>query len=294
MSDMGDAACSVARTRSGGDAQVAGPYPSLPVLTRPHRGEAVQEEQLGWGAVIASARTAWPDRRLDELLERTVADIRSTVGGRRAAFAWTGAIECLVLAYVAERAGIERCVLATTELEFPGYLRWVTDRMPDGLTVLTTGQDLPWLARHPRMLFPRDPAHLAHWQRLVQWQGQQRYYHDHNLGVLLLGGRRDGGYAYGPGRELTRRDRHSVLRYTPLVSWSLEAMLSLIHRERIPLPPCYGWPRGLGPGPWPARAGTTSDRYGFAEIWAIDPDIIRAAAPQLPQAARWLALTGRS
>lgn len=290
MPDMGGAAGRVGYVRPADDALMAGPYPGL--LTRPdrHHSEVVH----GWGAVMAGARSEWPDRCLDEFLERTVTDITDTVGGRRAAFAWTGAIECVVLAYIAELAGIERCVLAMTELEFPEYLCWVTDRMPDGLSVLSTGQDLPWLARHPQMLFPRDSMHLVHWQRLVQGRARQRYYQDTNLGILLLGGRREGSYAYGPGHELTWRDRHGVLRYTPLADWPAEAMLSLIHRERLPLPPCYGWPRSLGPGPWAARAGTASVFQGFAEVWAIDPDIIRAAAPQLPQAAHWLAVTGRS
>lgn len=255
------------------------------------QGAVARRDEVAWGAVMAAARTAWPDRRLDGLVKRTVADIKYTVASRPAAFVWSGAKDSLVLAHLAGLAGVHRCVLTITDLEYPGFLRWVTDHMPDGLTVVSTGHDLPWLRRNPRMLFPQH-AYGPHWQHLVQHRGHERYYQDKNLGMLLVPDRR----GYGPGRELTSRNRNGVVRYTPLVDWPSEAMLSLIQREPIPLPPCYGWPRGLevGPGPWPARQGTSSTSHGFEEVWSIDPDLVRGAAPHLPQAARWLDATGRS
>lgn len=248
-----------------------------------------------WSAVMRKARTDWPDPRLDHLIDRTVADIKRTVGSKRAAVAWTGGKDSLVLAHLAGLAGIHRCVLTITNLEFPGYLQWVTDRMPDGLTVVSTGQDLEWLGRYPHMLFPQG-RHALRWHTVVQQQGQQTYYDAQKLDVLLLGHRRIGDYAFGPGGELTWRNRAGTTRYTPLVHWTHEAMLALVQREGIPLPPCYGWPRGgqVGPGPWPARLGTTSICHGFDEVWEIDRDIVRGAAEHLPQAKCWLAVTGRA
>jgi hypothetical protein len=266
-----------------------------PLTERVRTGD--QRDELAWAAALARARTQWPDSKLDNLIERTVTDIRRTVGTKRAAFAWTGAQDSLILAYVAGLAGVHQCVLAITDLEYPQFLRWVTDHMPDGLTVVPTGHDLPWLRQYPYMLFPHG-TYARHWHTLVQQRSQQRYYHEHRLGMLLQAPRRliDNKYSYGPSKELTWHDRSGVLRYTPLVDWSPQAMLALIQREQIPLPPCYGWPRGLqvGPGPWPARQETHSTYHGFDEVWAIDPDIIRSAAPQLPLAARWLDITGRS
>jgi 3'-phosphoadenosine 5'-phosphosulfate sulfotransferase (PAPS reductase)/FAD synthetase len=254
------------------------------------------QDGAAWSTMIARARSEWPDPQLDALIERTVADIKRTVGSKRAAFAWSGTKDSLVLAHIARLAGIHRCVLAITDLEYPEFLRWVTDCMPDGLTVISTGLNLQWLQQYPRMLFPQGAHWLRHWHTVVQQRAHEQYYKDQKLGMLLLGHRREGHYSYGPFKELTWRDRSGVIRYTPLVDWSPAAMLSLIHRERIPTPPCYGWPRGLqvGPGPWPARQGTTSTYHGFHEVWQIDPDLVRSAAPQLPEAARWLDLTGRS
>lgn len=252
-------------------------------------------DEIVWAGVMTRARMTWPDSLLDDLVERTVTDIKRTIGSRRAAFVWSGAKDSLVLAHLAGLAGIHECVLTITDLEYPEFLRWVTDRMPDGVTVLSTGHDLRWLREHPQMLFPQG-VYGRRWHTFIQQREHERYYQQQNLGMLLLGPRRAGDYAYGPAKQLTWKDRSGVVRYTPLVDWSPEAMLALLQREQIPLPPCYGWPRGLqvGPGPWPARQGTTSTCHGFEEVWEIDPDIIRSAAPNLPRAERWLDLTGRS
>lgn len=268
--------------------------PELPIQYTPRR-EHVQDE-LAWAAVMRHAATQW-DHKLDRLIERTVADIKRTVGSKRAAFVWTGGKESLVLEYLAGLAGIRRCVLAITDLEYGSYLQWVTDRMPDGLTVVSTGQDLAYVRRYPHMMFPRGRRGVAVWHAIVQECAQDTYFHDENLGMLLLGYRRIGDYAYGPSRELTWRGQSGVTRYTPLVDWTPAAMLALIQRERIPFPPCLTWPRGLqvGPGPWPARGGTTSISHGFEEVWKVQADLIReAAASGVPHAKRWLAVTGRS
>lgn len=247
-------------------------------------------ERSACQTMMTAARIAWSDDRLDALVESTVADIRHIVGSKRASFVWSGATDSLVLALLAGFAGIEQCVLTITNLEYPAYLRWVTEHMPERVAIVDTGQDLAWLRCYPRMLFPQQ-AYGPHWRRLVAHRGEERHYHDKNLGMLLVPERR----GYGPSRELTVRNRDGVLRYTPLVDWSDEAMLALIERESLPLPPCYQWPRGfeVGPGPWPARQHTTSIAHGFEEVWSIDADVIRQAAPELPQAARWLRATGR-
>lgn len=129
---------------------------SFPATTVPPNVCCGQRDPLLAGAVaMRAARQEWPDSRLDVLIERTVTDIKRTVGSRRAGFAWTGAVDSLVLAHLAELAGIGRCVLAITDLEYPGFLRWVTDCMPDGLTmVFHRGQELRWLSTKPLMLFP--------------------------------------------------------------------------------------------------------------------------------------------
>lgn len=252
-------------------------------------------DQAAWHAAIARSRDEWPDQRLDALITNTVADIRDTTRGRRAAYAWSGGKDSLALAHVAELAGIHDCVLAISALEFPEFLVWVTDHMPDGLTVVSTGQDLAWLADHPRMLFPQG-VYGPRWFSIVNHRGQERYFRDQHLDVLLLGRRTvDGNYTGPAGRNIYTNAR-GITRYSPLADWPHEAVFALIEREHIALPPCYGWPRGfqVGTGSWPARQWTESVDHGFGEVWRIDPDVIREAAGMLPAAAEWMARTGRS
>lgn len=248
-----------------------------------------------WREARARARTEWPDPRLDQLVDNTVTHIRDTCNGRRAAVAWSGGKDSLALEILAREAGITECVLAISELEFPEFLRWVTDHMPDDLTVINTGQDLNWLATHPNMLFPQG-AHGPRWFTIVNHRGQERYFHEQQLDVILLGRRRKDGNYCGPTGQVIYTNRRKVTRYSPLADWPHEAVFALLDRHRITLPPCYDWPRGyqIGTGAWPARQWTRDTDHGFEEIWQIDPGIIRQAAPVLPQAADWLARTGHA
>lgn len=248
-----------------------------------------------WTAARARARVEWPDPRLDVLIERTVDGIRNAAGGKRAAYGWSGGKDSIALGWLCEHAGVTDCVLAMSNLEFPAFLRWVTDHMPDGLTVINTGPDLAWLADRPRMLFPQGPAGPA-WFTHVNHKGQTKYFRDNRLDILLLGRRHADGNYTGPKGQTTYTNAQGITRYSPLAHWPHEAVFALIDREHLPMPPCYDWPRGyqVGTGSWPARQWTNSVDHGFEEVWTIDPDVIRQAAPQLPAAADWLARTGRT
>lgn len=263
-------------------------------MTRLARKQGLRD-QTAWHAAIAGARDLWPDAQLDALIDATIADIRAVTRNQRAAFAWSGGKDSLALAHVCELAGLRDCVLAISALEYPEFLVWVTDHMPDGLTVVSTGQDLAWLAAHPAMLFPQG-AYGPRWFSIVNHRGQEQYFRTNHLDVLLLGRRTVDGNYTGPAGQHIYTNARGVTRYSPLAAWPHEAVFALIEREHIALPPCYGWPRGyqVGTGSWAARQWTDSTDHGFAEVWQIDPGVIRGAAGVLPQAAEWMARTGRS
>jgi 3'-phosphoadenosine 5'-phosphosulfate sulfotransferase (PAPS reductase)/FAD synthetase len=252
-------------------------------------------EQDDWGKLRARARAEWPDDKLDNLIDRTVEQIKDSVGGRRAAYAWSGGKDSIALGHVAELAGIHDCVLGISNLEFPAFLQWVTDHMPDGLTVVNTSQDLRWLAKNPNMLFPQG-AWGPKWFTAINHRSQARYYRDEKLDVLLLGRRHSDGNYTGPAGATEYTNAQGITRSSPIAHWSHTAVFALIDRENLPMPPCYDWPRGyqVGTGSWPARQWTNSIDHGFEEVWAIDPDVVRQAAPVLPQAADWMARTGHA
>lgn len=233
----------------------------------------------------------WYERqRIDSLIDRTARDLRRRSKGRKVAYAWSGGKDSQALRIVAERAGIVECVLSISELEYPEFLRWATDNMPEGLQVVNTGQDLLWLARNPEMLFPRHANIASKWFRIVNHAGQRDYFREHRLDELLLGRRwMDGNYT-GPGGTTTYRDKNGVVRHSPIAEWSHEDVLAALFYHGLELAPCYGWPRGfrVGTGSWPARQWTLNEQHGWGEVHAIDPDVVIAAAPYLPGARRYL------
>ena len=64
-------------------------------------------------------------QELDEKVRHTVKDIKATTGGKKAAVAWSGGKDSLVLADVCRQAGIEDSVLVVSNLEYKAFTDWV-------------------------------------------------------------------------------------------------------------------------------------------------------------------------
>jgi hypothetical protein len=227
----------------------------------------------------------------DQLVERTVKEIQDTVGKREAAYGWSGGKDSIALRAVCERAGIYKCVFGMTDhLEYPAFLRWVTDNMPPELTIIKNGWDLRWLAAHPEMLFPASSTIAGKWFKGVQHVAQEKYYAMKNLSILLLGRRRvDGNYVGGWSKCYLNGD---LLRYSPIADWTHEEVLASLKYEGYldNLPPFYTWPRGFrcGTHAWPARQWCPSVTAGWREVFEIDQSIVREAAALIPSAAEFL------
>lgn len=215
---------------------------------------------------------------IDDLIERTADDIRRTVRDLGSvAYGWSGGKDSIALQIVCEAAGVDQCVMARTDLEYPAFMAWCEKYAPPGLTVINTGQDLDWLRERPEMLFPRG-RYVGEWYRIVQHAAQDRYYREAGLGAIILGRRAADGNYGGPDAVYT--NRHGTTRYSPIFHWRHEDVLAACHYYGPPMPPIYSWPRGyrVGTGPWPARQDTFSEQHGWSEVHAIDPGIVRDAA----------------
>lgn len=248
--------------------------------------------QADWLRAWEAAETLVPSAQLDALIARTLSEMREQVSGRRVAFAWSGGKDSLVIEWLCSQLGVTQGVFAMTNLEYPEFLAWVTDHMPAELTTINTGQDLRWLAKNPKLLFPQNAADNARWFKLVQHTAQRRFFHHRQLDLLVLGRRHAEGNHCGPGGLYTNRE--GVTRYSPIRDWSHEAVLALLKREGYSLPPIYGYPRGwqVGSGNWAQRLYTRSREQGWDETWQIDPEIVRQAAHTLPQAHDYMARRG--
>lgn len=226
---------------------------------------------------------------LDSLVAETVADIKLKAAGKRVAYAWSGGKDSIALRLVCELAGITKCVFGMTNLEYPAFLRWVTDNMPPGLEVVNTRQDLTWLQQNQEMLFPQDSKTAAKWFKVVQHKAQEVFYAKHNLDILILGRRLSDGNFVGKAGENIYTSK-GITRFSPIAKWRHEDIFAAIHYHKLPIPPIYDWPRGfrVGTGPWPARQWTEDTKHGWSEVWQIDKNVVRDAARVIPSAMEFL------
>lgn len=242
-----------------------------------------------WLEAVKNIEDLVSKQELDERIGKTIEDIKAKVVNKKAAFAWSGGKDSIVLQAICSMAGIDDCVLVVCDLEYPAFTKWVEDHKPKKLTIVNTGQDLKWLAAHPQMLFPQDSKTAAQWFHIVQHRGQARYYKDNNLDIMLLGRRRADGNYVGKGDNIYTNGQ-GITRYSPLADWSHEEMLAMIHYYELELPPIYEWNNGYlcGTHQWAARQWTGSIENGWKEVYEIDKTIVEKASDSIPSAKEFI------
>lgn len=242
-----------------------------------------------WLDAIKSIEQSCPRSRIDEITVRTVADIRQRCFGKRAAYSWSGGKDSIVLGDLCEKARVKQCFIVICDLEYPDFLRWVTDNMPEELEVVNTGQNLKWLSRHQEMLFPQVSSTAAKWFHIVQHRGQAQYYKAHKLDLIILGRRKADGNYVGRGTNIYT-NAQGVTRYSPISDWTHEEVLAYLHYNSLPLPPFYNWKNGYycGTHPWAARQWTGSIENGWKEVYDIDRSIVEDASRLIPSAKAFL------
>lgn len=242
------------------------------------------DSQEVWRQAYQEAKTLQIERRIED----TIASIRAVVRYRDLAFGWSGGKDSIVLERVLDLAGYRACVLVITHLEYRAFLQWVTDHMPERLTVIRTHHDLDWLAKNQTMLFPETAEIAARWFHQVQHWGQELFMKRERFDLLAVGRRKKDGNYCGPQGIYT--NARGMTRYAPLHDWSHEEIFAALHYFKAELPPCYEWPRGyqVGTGPWAARQFAKSHQQAWAEVYEIEPGIVAEAARVLRGAREFL------
>lgn len=251
------------------------------------RKQSIKNED--WLAVVDRIEELVSRAELDKMVEDTINEIRMQTVGKKAAYAWSGGKDSLVLGEICRQADVTKCMIGICNLEYPDFLAWILEHKPENLEIINTRQDISWLEKHTEMLFPADSRAASRWFSIVQHQAQAKYYKAHDLDMILLGRRRaDGNYCGKRGNIYT--DSKGITRYSPLAGWKHEAVLAYIHYYNVPLPPIYRWPNGYlcGTHPWPARQWTGPEEKGWEEVYQIDPGIVKEAAKKFPGAKKFL------
>ncbi len=219
---------------------------------------------------------------------KAIADIQKTTKGKKAAYAYSGGKDSIVLAYICHKAGITASMMGICDLEYPAFIKWINDHKPEGCEIINTGQDIKWLAKHQGMLFPQSSAQVGRWFAIVQHRAQEEYFKRNELDMLILGRRTaDGNYT---GKNGIYTNSRGITRYSPLHDWPHEMVLAGIHYNNLPLPPIYTWKDGYTQGthPWPARSRMKNHQQGWQEIYDIDPPIVQAASEHIESAALFI------
>ncbi|MEJ5966236.1 phosphoadenosine phosphosulfate reductase family protein [Flavonifractor porci] len=242
-----------------------------------------------WLEAVASIESVVSREELADLSALAIQDIKSKAKGKRAAYAWSGGKDSIVLGKLCEAAGVTDSMIGVCDLEYPAFAAWIESNKPNGCEVINTHQDLDWLAAHPEMLFPQSSAAAGRWFSIVQHRAQRIYSKTHGLDLIILGRRRADGNYVGRGSNIYT-DGKGVTRFSPLADWTHEQILAFIHYHQLPVPPIYGWPNGYlcGTHPWPARQWTGSVENGWREVYDIDPTIVIEAAEKIDSARTFL------
>lgn len=239
-----------------------------------------------WNTAMQHIEELISEGECEAYAKQAIARIRKATDGKKAAYAWSGGKDSLVLADLCQRAGVTDCGLFLTQLEFPAFEKWLLDHKPDGCKVIRREFDLDYLAAHQELIFPRGKE-MQRWNVIMQRGSQLRYYHEEHLDILLTGHRVIDGNTCGKDGFTCRKSGETI--YAPIYDWPHEAVLGYIHYHGIEMPMIYSWPKGWRNGThfWPYR-NCESRADGWKEVYEIDPAVVRAAAEKIPEAKAFL------
>jgi 3'-phosphoadenosine 5'-phosphosulfate sulfotransferase (PAPS reductase)/FAD synthetase len=228
---------------------------------------------------------------VDAAIGKGIARIKSTLQNRRFGLAWSGGKDSVVLEFITRQAYKEfpSCIGMTDDLEYPEFLRFVTNNMPSDLTVYNSGQNLKWLSENLSWLFPKDSTQAAKWFKAVQHSAQNKFFKEKDLELLLTGRRKlDKNYVGKDG--IYRNKQTGVVRYSPIYDFTHEEVLGILHHYRLPLAPFYSWNNGfvVGTGSWAARQWTGTIERAWEQVYSIDPSVVMKASKYIKSAEEYV------
>ena len=239
--------------------------------------------------VEATIQNIVSKKELDNLIDKTVESKKLTLKGRWGV-AWSGGKDSVALEFIASQIGSHPTAIGmTNDLEYPEFMQFVTNNMPDDLIVYNSGQDLLWLSKNLDWLFPKTSKEASRWFKAVQHSAQNRFVKDKKIDILLTGRRKKDMNYVGTNGIYTNKST-GITRYSPLYDWSHEMILAIMVYYNLPRAPFYSWNNGwvVGSGNWAARQWTGSVNGGWDQIAQIDKSIVLRASKYIKSAENYV------
>lgn len=114
-----------------------------------------------WIEAVNRIESLVSQEEIQLLEELTINEIIKNTKGKKAAYAWSGGKDSIVLSELCRKAGIKDCMIGLCNLEYPAFLNWIDNNKPENLEVINTSQDIEWLKRHENFLFPQSSKILG-------------------------------------------------------------------------------------------------------------------------------------
>lgn len=237
------------------------------------------DEQLWWNVInhIEDYVSREESARATDIAR---ARILKMTNGKKAAYAWSGGKDSLVISDLCRSIGVTACQCFVSGIEYPAWEKFLLLNAPPNCEIINVGFDLDFIAKHDKLLFAQGKIEQF-WNVNVRQKYLKKYILDKKLEVLILGRRTIDGNVCG--KNGVRIQRQGGIVYSPIFDWSHELLFAYLHYNKIELPFIYRLPRGFffGTHFW-------VERDSFAEVYAIDPSIVVEAARKLPSAKKFL------
>ncbi|MCQ2113335.1 MAG: hypothetical protein MJY95_08360 [Bacteroidaceae bacterium] len=164
----------------------------------------------------------------EEMIADAVSEIKEICAGKVPAYAWSGGKDSIALQIVCEDAGIKKGFCCYNDLYFQKSIDFFYEHCPEGVEIVNTGEDIAWLSRNPKFLFPKG---AVAWNVRTHLRYQPIYCKKNNVDILLMGKRRQDGN-WVPD-NIVNRSSGGVDIYCPLRHWTHENVICAIrHRGK--------------------------------------------------------------
>lgn len=228
---------------------------------------------------------------IDNKIDKTIIDIKKNIGNKKIGLAWSGGKDSVVLEFILRNVdkNYPSVIGMTRELEYPEFMKFVTDNMPLNLNVHMTKHTIKWLSENLKYLFPQDSNIASRWFKMVQHEAQDNFFKNEKLDILCTGRRKlDCNYTGVNGMYINKNTK--VFRYSPIYDWTHEEIIGAIKYYNLPLAPFYKWKNGfvVGSGNWAARQWTGSIYSAWNEVYNIDPNIVLKASKYIDSANNYV------